>query len=135
MCELIIQDRIDIIEYVMDRMHKQRVRPDPTTCGNVFTAYVNQGFHNTAMEALQVMSIHMLSEEDINENKIVFEELIYAEDSEAESRILNLFKGSKENVAVALLNLRWCAMVGNPISWSTNQSQWVKRLSATNSFR
>ncbi|KAK1406662.1 hypothetical protein QVD17_42169 [Tagetes erecta] len=129
------KDRIDIVEYVMDRMHKQRVRPDPTTCGNVFTAYVNQGFYNTAMEALQVMSIHMLSEEDINKNKTVFEELIYAEDSEAELRILNLFKDSKEDVAVALLNLRWCAMVGNPISWLTNQSQWVKRLSATNNFR
>ncbi|KAM0014638.1 putative tetratricopeptide-like helical domain superfamily [Helianthus debilis subsp. tardiflorus] len=129
------KDRIDIIEYVMDRMHKEGVPPDPATCGHVFTAYVNQGFYNTAMEALQVMSIHMLSEENINKNKTVFEELIYAEDSEAESRALDLFKDSKENVAVALLNLRWCAMVGNPISWFTNQSQWVKRLSATNSFR
>ncbi|KAF5767185.1 putative tetratricopeptide-like helical domain superfamily [Helianthus annuus] len=129
------KDRIDIIEYVMDRMHKEGVPPDPATCGHVFTTYVNQGFYNTAMEALQVMSIHMLSEEDINKNKTVFEELIYAEDSEAESRALDLFKDSKENVAVALLNLRWCAMVGNPISWLTDQSQWVKRLSATNSFR
>ncbi|KAI3725538.1 hypothetical protein L1987_65328 [Smallanthus sonchifolius] len=119
--------RIDIIEYVMDRMHTERVPPDSTTCGHVFTAYVNQGFYNTAMEALQVMSIHMLSEED-EDNKTVFKDLIYAEDSEGESRALDLFKDSKEDLAVALFNLRWCAMMGNPISWSTNQSQWVKRL-------
>ncbi|XP_076911533.1 pentatricopeptide repeat-containing protein At1g76280-like [Bidens hawaiensis] len=129
------KDRIDIIEFVMDRMHKEQVPPDPVTCGHVFTAYVNQGFHNTAMEALQVMSIHMLSEEDINKNKAVFEDLIYSEDSEAESLVLDLFKDSKENLALALLNLRWCAMVGNPISWLTSQSQWVKRLAAANSFR
>ncbi|KAI3797047.1 hypothetical protein L1987_39737 [Smallanthus sonchifolius] len=62
------------------------------------------------MEALQVMSIHMLSEYDINKNKTIFEELIYAEDSEAESRALDLFKDSKENLAVALLNLRWASI-------------------------
>lgn len=131
------KDRIDIIEYVMDRMHKERVTPDPATCSHVFSAYVNRGFHNTAMDALQVISIHMLSQEQeyIDENKTFFEnEFIYAEDSEAESRVLNLFKDSNENLAVALLNLRWCAMSGNPISWSTGQSQWVKRLAATNSF-
>ncbi|GKD60708.1 hypothetical protein Tco_1298217, partial [Tanacetum coccineum] len=128
-------DRIDITEYVMDLMLKKRVTPDPETCGYVFSAYVDRCFYNTAMEALQVMSIHMLSEEEINEKKTMFEEeCIYAEDPEAESRILNLFKDSKENLAVALLNLRWCAMVGNPISWSTNESQWVKRLSAANNF-
>ncbi|GJW74576.1 hypothetical protein Tco_0133946 [Tanacetum coccineum] len=107
----------------------------PKTCGYVFSAYVDHDFYNTAMEALQVMSIHMLSEEDISEKKTMFEEeCIYAEDSKAESRILNLFKDSKENLDVALLNLRWCAMVGNPISWSTNERQWVKRLLAANNF-
>ncbi|KAL8240053.1 hypothetical protein R6Q59_013408 [Mikania micrantha] len=123
-----LKGRIDIIEYVMDRMHKERVPPDSTTCGHVFTAYVNQGFYNTAMEALQVMSIHMLSEVEDEDNKTVFKDLIYAEDSEAELRALDLFKDSKEDLSVALFNLRWCAMMGNPISWSTNQSQWVKQL-------
>lgn len=117
-------------------MHKERVTPDSTTCGYVFSAYVNRGFYNTAMEALQVMSVQMLSQENIDENRTYFEdEFIYAEDAEAESRVLDLFKDSKENLAVALLNLRWCAMVGNTISWSTNQSQWVKRLSESNRSR
>ncbi|KAI3776527.1 hypothetical protein L1987_46313 [Smallanthus sonchifolius] len=127
--------RIDIIEYVMDNMHTERVPPDSTTCGHVLTAYVNQGFYNTAMEALQVMSVHMLSEED-EDNKTVFKDLIYAEDSEAESRALDLFKDSEEDLSVALFNLRWCAMMGNLISLSTirasGSSGW---LSATNSFR
>lgn len=117
----------------MDRMHKERVAPDPTTCGYVFSAYVDRGFYNTAMEALQVMSIQMLSKEDIDENVQFFEdEIIYAEDSEAELKALDFFKDSKENLAVALLNLRWCAMMGNPISWLIDQSQWVRRLSVTN---
>ncbi|GKC31809.1 pentatricopeptide repeat-containing protein [Tanacetum coccineum] len=96
-----------LFEHVMDLMLKKRVTPDPETCGYVFSAYVDRGFYNTAMEALQVMSIHMLSEEDISEKNTFFdEECIYSEDSEAESRILNLFKDSNENLAVALLNLR-----------------------------
>nr|XP_043635035.1 pentatricopeptide repeat-containing protein At1g76280 isoform X2 [Erigeron canadensis] len=131
------KDRIDIIEFVMDRMHKEKVTPDPETCGYVFSAYVDGGFYNTAMEALQVMSIHMFSYEEIDEEKkMVFEkEFIYAEDSEAEFRTLDLFKDSEENLSVALLNLRWCAMMGSSISWSTNESQWFKRLSATNYSR
>ncbi|KAI3730047.1 hypothetical protein L6452_18723 [Arctium lappa] len=129
------KDRIDIIEFVMDRMLKEKVRPDAATCGYVFSIYVDRGFYNTAMEALQVMSICMLSEQDINENTTLFEdEFIYAEDSEAESRALEHFIDS-EHHAVALLNLRWCAMQGNPISWSTHDSPWVKRLSATNRSR
>ncbi|KAJ9546545.1 hypothetical protein OSB04_019088 [Centaurea solstitialis] len=119
---LIIQDRIDIIEFVMDRMLKEKVRPDAATCGYVFSIYVNRGFHNTAMEALQVMSICMLSEKDINENLAIFEdEFIYAEDSGAESRILDHFMDFEDH-AVALLNLRWCAMHGSPISWSIDDS-------------
>ncbi|XP_071703680.1 pentatricopeptide repeat-containing protein At1g76280 [Rutidosis leptorrhynchoides] len=134
--EASFKDRIDIIELVMDRMYKERVAPDPTTCGYVFSAYVDRGFYNTAMEALQVMSIQMLSQQDIDENMQFFEdEFIYAEDSNVELKALDLFKDSKENVAVALLNLRWCAMMGNSISWSIDQSQWVNRLSATNNLR
>lgn len=130
------KDRIDIIEYVMDRMHKERVPPDPETCGHVVSAYVNREFFTTAMEALQVMSIHMIPQEDINKNREIFEEdFIYSEDSEAESRALDLFKDSNENLAVALLNLRWCAMAGYRILWLTGQSRWVKRLSDTNRFR
>lgn len=129
------KDRIDIIEFVMHRMLNEKVRPDAATCGYVFSKYVDRGFHNTAMEALQVMSICMLSEQDINENKTLFEdEFIYAEDSEVESRALEHFLDS-EHHAVALLNLRWCAMQGNSISWSIHDSPWVKRLSATNRFR
>lgn len=123
------KDRIDVIEFVMDRMLKEKVGPDAATCGYVFSIYVHRGFYNTAMEALQVMSICMLSEQDINENTTLFEDdFIYAEDSEAELRALEHFIDS-EHHAIALLNLRWCAMQGNPISWSIHDSPWVKRLS------
>ncbi|XP_020414003.1 pentatricopeptide repeat-containing protein At1g76280-like [Prunus persica] len=105
-------------------MHQEKVQPDPATCHFVFSAYANSGFHSTAMEALQVLSMRMICEEDGSfPEKAEFEDdFIFAEDLEAESRIVQLFKDSEEKLAVALLNLRWCAVLGFPISWSSNQS-------------
>ncbi|XVF63548.1 hypothetical protein PTKIN_Ptkin09bG0095600 [Pterospermum kingtungense] len=123
--------RIDIMEFIIVRMHQDKVQPDPSTCHHVFSAYVDRGFNNTAMEALQVLSMWMISDEDskLEEKKIEFEDdFVLSEDLEAESRILQVFKDSDEYLAVALLNLRWCAILGFPISWSPNQSQWVRGL-------
>ncbi|KAK6256990.1 hypothetical protein QUC31_000449 [Theobroma cacao] len=123
--------RIDIMEFILEQMHQDKVQPDPSTCYYVFSAYVDRGFHNTAMEALQVLSMWMISNEDstLEEKKRQFEDdVVLSEDLEAESRILQFFKDSEEHLAVALLNLRWCAMLGFPISWSPNQSGWVRRL-------
>lgn len=112
-------------------MHREEIQPDPSTCSLVFTAYAYCGFHSTGMEALQVLSMRMMCDEDGNcPEKTEFEDdYIFAEDMEAESRIIQLFKDSQENLAVALLNLRWCAVLGFPISWLPDQSPWAKRLS------
>ncbi|KAI5341768.1 hypothetical protein L3X38_009696 [Prunus dulcis] len=82
------------------------------------------------MEALQVLSMRMICEEDGSfPEKAEFEDdFIFAEDLEAESRIVQLFKDSVENLAVALLNLRWCTVLGFPISWLPNQSPWSRML-------
>ncbi|KAI5341764.1 hypothetical protein L3X38_009639 [Prunus dulcis] len=82
---------------------------DPATCHFFFSAYANSGFHSTAMEALQVLNMRMICEEDGSfPEKAEFEDdFIFAEDLEAESRIVQLFKDSEEKLAVALLNLRW----------------------------
>ncbi|CAB4268093.1 unnamed protein product [Prunus armeniaca] len=103
----------------------------------LFSAYANSGFHSTAMEALQVLSMRMICEEDGSfPEKAEFEDdFIFAEDTEAESRIVQLFKDSEEKLAVALLNLRWCAVLGFPISWSPNQSPWARRLSCNYTVR
>ncbi|XP_061959942.1 pentatricopeptide repeat-containing protein At1g76280 isoform X3 [Populus nigra] len=124
--------RIDIIELIVEQMHREKIQPDTTTCHNVFSAYVYCGFHNMAMEALQVLSMRMISQEDcvLEEKKAGLEDLILSEDKEAESRILEHFKDFEENIAVALLNLRNCAILGFPISWSPNKSAWARRLSA-----
>ncbi|MBA0550393.1 hypothetical protein Golob_021344 [Gossypium lobatum] len=124
--------RIDIIEFIIERMHQDKVQPDPVTCNYVFSAYVDGGFHNTAMEALQVLSMWMISYEDmtLEEKKIEFEkDFVSSEDLQAESKILQVFKDYNEHLAAALLNLRWCAILGFPVSWSPNQSQWTTRLS------
>lgn len=123
------QDRIDVVELIMEQMQQDKIQPDPSTCSYVFSAYASSGFHNTAMEALQVLSMRMISNEEsiLEEKRSEYEDLILAEDLEAESRIIQLFTDYKENLAVALLNLRWTAMVGFPISWSLNKNPWAKR--------
>ncbi|KAK4853404.1 hypothetical protein QYF36_008673 [Acer negundo] len=131
-----LKGRIDVIEFIIEQMHQQKIQPDPSTCHYVFTGYVDRGFHSTAIEALQVLSMRMLSEEEdtLQEKKTKFEDLILTEDSEPESKILQLFKDS-ENLGSALLNLRWCALAGYSISWSPDQSPWARRLSTNYNTR
>lgn len=114
----------------MERMHREKVPPDPRTCGYVFSAYVNSGFHNTAIEALQVLSLRMMSEDGniLGEKKKFVNEFILSEDLAAESQILKLFEDSEDELAIGLLNLRWCAIAGFPICESADESMWARRL-------
>lgn len=114
----------------MELMHREKVPPDPRTCGYVFSAYVNSGFHSTAIEALQVLSLRMISEDGniLGEEKKFVNEFILSEDLSAESQILKLFEDSEDELAVGLLNLRWCAIAGFPICESADQSLWARRL-------
>ena len=114
----------------MECMRREKVPPDSRTCGYVFSAYVNSGFHNTAIEALQVLSLRMMSEDGniLGEKKKFVNEFIQSEDLAAESRILKLFEDSEDELAVGLLNLRWCAIAGFPICESADQSPWARRL-------
>ncbi|OIT22794.1 PREDICTED: pentatricopeptide repeat-containing protein At1g76280 isoform X2 [Nicotiana attenuata] len=123
--------RIDVIELIVEQMHVHGVLPDPSTCRHVFAAYVDHGFYNTAMEALQVLSVRMIAGcDNIEDDKQTeLENLILGEDLEDESQILEPFKDSKEYLTVALLQLRWCAILGYPVSWSPSESQWARRLS------
>ncbi|XP_004292914.1 PREDICTED: pentatricopeptide repeat-containing protein At1g76280 [Fragaria vesca subsp. vesca] len=128
---------IDVVEFLVGWMQQEKIQPDSTTCSAVFTAYTYCGFHSTAVEALQVLSMRMICDEDGSfPEKTQFEDdYIFAEDEGAESRIIKHFKDSEENLAFALLNLRWCAMLGFPISWLPDQSPWVKRLSTNYTSR
>ncbi|KEH40263.1 hypothetical protein MTR_1g026480 [Medicago truncatula] len=109
--------RIDVIEFIVEFMHQEKVQPDPTTCGYVFSAYVNSSFHNTAVEALQVLSLRMMSVDGniLQERKNFVDEFILDEDLASESHIFKLFEDSEDKVAIGLWNLRWCAMIGFPI--------------------
>ncbi|ESQ27501.1 hypothetical protein EUTSA_v10018138mg [Eutrema salsugineum] len=124
---------IDVIEYIVEQMHRENVNPDPTTCHFVFTCYVEKGYHTTAMEALNVLSLRMLSDEvkeSLQEKKTELEEnFVMSEDPEAETKIIELFSNSQEHLAAALLNLRWCSMLGARIIWSEEQSSWARGLS------
>ncbi|XP_045824397.1 pentatricopeptide repeat-containing protein At1g76280-like isoform X1 [Trifolium pratense] len=124
------KERIDVIEFIVEFMHQEKVQPNPTTCGYVFSAYVNSSFHNTAIEALQVLSLRMMSEDGniLNERKSFVDEFILDEDLASESHLYKLFEDSEDEVAIALLNLRWCAIIGFPICESADQSLWAKRL-------
>ncbi|RZC67349.1 hypothetical protein C5167_011043 [Papaver somniferum] len=130
--EAYIKGRIDLLEYIAERMHQENIQPDPTTCSYVFSAYMDCNFISTAIEALQVLSMRMISEDENvleEKRKDLEEDFILAEDSEAEFRIIKLFK-FQENLAAALLNLRWIEVCGFSISWQPNESAWAKRLSS-----
>ncbi|KEH26675.1 PPR containing plant-like protein [Medicago truncatula] len=122
--------RIDVIEFIVEFMHQEKVQPDPATCGYVFSAYVNSSFHNTAIEALQVLSLRMMSEDGniLKERKDLVDEFILNEDLASESHIFKLFEDSEDEVATGLLNLRWCAIIGFPLCESADRSLWAKRL-------
>ncbi|CAI9117071.1 OLC1v1018395C1 [Oldenlandia corymbosa var. corymbosa] len=123
--------KLDVLELIVEQMHQEKIQPDPCTCHHVFSAYVVQGFHSTAMEALQVLSMRMISEDDeiMEEKKTEYQNLIVSDSVECETQIMELFKESMDYLPIALLHLRWCAMLGQTISWSPNQSPWAKRLS------
>ncbi|KAL9248859.1 Pentatricopeptide repeat-containing protein [Drosera capensis] len=130
--------RIDVIEYVIERMHQEEVQPDPSTCSYVFTAYTESEYFSTAIEALQVLSMRMISlDENILQEKMMeFEEdFVFAEDPKAELRIIQIFHESSANVAAALLNLRWCATLGSSISLNPDESLWAKRLASNHGMR
>ncbi|KAJ8459891.1 hypothetical protein OPV22_032817 [Ensete ventricosum] len=130
--EAYIKRRIDVVELVVESMHREKIQPDPSTLWYTFSAYVESDFHSTAMEALQVLSMRMISEDNeiLQGKKAVFEELILNEDPDVELEIIRTFKGSQEFLATALMNLRWCAIMGSSISWSPEESQWAKRLAS-----
>lgn len=119
-----------MIEFVIERMNREKIQPDPSTCHSVFSAYVNLGYHSTAMEALQVLSMRMLSkEEDASPDLTEYvENFVLAEDPGADLRILEFFKCSEESLSFALFNLRWSAMLGYSLCSSPNQSPWAMRL-------
>lgn len=120
-----------MIEQVVERMRQEKIRPDTSTCNHVFSAYVNCGLHNTAVEALQVLSVRMLCEGNgsLRDKPEFWDDFILAEGLEVESRILQLFKDCEEDLAAALLNLRLSAIGGASISWASNESPWARRLS------
>ncbi|CAI0546356.1 unnamed protein product [Linum tenue] len=126
--------RVDITEYVVEHMRRNRVQPDPSTCAAVFSTYVRRQFNDTALQALTVLSMRMmLRQEDavLEELKAKFADLVLSEASEPESEILEHFTTSDEDIlTVALLNLRWCAILGSPISWSPDETPWARRLAA-----
>ncbi|WOK92040.1 pentatricopeptide repeat-containing protein [Canna indica] len=130
--EALMKSRLDLIEFLIESMHREKIQPDPSTLWYTFNAYVESGFNNTAMEALQVLSMRMISEEVeiLQEKRAIYEELILSEDPEVELKIIEIFNDSQEFLATALMNLRWCAIMGFSISWSPEESQWAKRLAA-----
>ncbi|XP_057776974.1 pentatricopeptide repeat-containing protein At1g76280 isoform X2 [Salvia miltiorrhiza] len=123
--------KIGVLELIIEKMHRLKIQPDPSTCRHVFSAYADNGFHSTAMEALQVLSLRMISEEDdiLEEYRLKYENLILDEESEAESKIIKVFKDSPYLV-VSLLNLRWYAILVSPPSWLPDQSPWARRVSS-----
>ncbi|PUZ71127.1 hypothetical protein GQ55_2G289700 [Panicum hallii var. hallii] len=125
--------QIHVIEYIVECIHRAKIQPDPSTLWYTFCMYEEHELYNTAIEALQVLSMRMISEDvSIRSEKItVFEDLILSEEPDAELRIIRAFEAGEEFLATALLNLRWCAIMGATISWSPEESLWARRLASS----
>eukprot|EP01018_Ginkgo_biloba_P036271 Gb_37339 [translate_table: standard] len=125
-----MKGRLDIVEFIVEHMHREKIQPDPETCLHVFSAYDACGFLDTALEALQVLSVRMISEDETvqREMKSTFQELVLDEDPNVEEKFVGIFKDSREDLAAALFNMRLCAFCGVPNSWVPDESPWAIRL-------
>lgn len=122
--------RLDIIELLIEHMHRENIQPDPETCLHVFFSYYNRGLIDTALEALQVLSVRTISEDETiqREMQSTFEALVLDEDSQVEESLMEIFDDSKEYLAAALFNMRLCALSGVPNSWIPDKSPWAIQL-------
>jgi len=125
-----VRGRLDIIELLVEHMHRENIQPDPETCIHVFYSYYDSGLIDTAMEALQVLSVRMISEDETvqREMQLNFQALVLDEDSQVEESFMEIFNDSKEYLAAALFNMRLCALSGMPNFWIPDQSPWAIQL-------
>ncbi|KAM3315946.1 hypothetical protein ACQJBY_034214 [Aegilops geniculata] len=124
---------IHVVEYIVECIHRAKIGPDESTLWYTFCAYVDQELYNTALEALQVLSMRMISLDAsiLKEKGAALEDLILSEDPDAELKIIRTFEASEECSATALLNLRWCVTMGSTISWSPEDNLWARRLASS----
>ncbi|KAL6844844.1 hypothetical protein ACP4OV_025503 [Aristida adscensionis] len=127
------RSQIHVVEYIVECILRAKILPDTSTLWYTFCAYAELELYNTAIEALQVLSMRMISEDVsiFREKGIILEDLILSEEPDAELRIIRIFEAAEENLATALLNLRWCATMGSTISWSPEESLWARRLASS----
>jgi hypothetical protein len=127
------QGNIHVVECILECIHRAKIQPDESTLWYTFCAYVDQELYNTAVEALQVLCMRMISEDEsiLKEKGAALEDLILSEEPDAELSIIKAFGATGECSVAALLNLRWCAMIGSTISWSPEDSLWARRLSSS----
>ncbi|XP_057866655.1 pentatricopeptide repeat-containing protein At1g76280 isoform X2 [Cryptomeria japonica] len=122
--------RFDVIELVVEHMHRQKIKPDPETCWQVFSSYHDHGFFDTAVEALQVLSVRMVSENETVQRKMksIYEKLILDESPSTDEFLVEIFKDSREYLSASLFNMRLCAFTGVSNSWVPEESPWAIRL-------
>ncbi|XP_062193973.1 pentatricopeptide repeat-containing protein At1g76280 isoform X2 [Phragmites australis] len=125
--------QIHVAEYIVECIHRAKIQPDPSTLWYTFCVYTEHELYNTAIEALQVLSLRMIPKDVsvLSEKGIILEDLILSEEPDAELRIIRMFEEGEEYLATALLNLRWCATIGATISWSPEESLWARRLASS----
>lgn len=133
---------IEITEQVVKKMLQERIQPDPSTCKFVVGAYLHCCLYTTAVEALQVLSMRMISQDESvlqDERKYFEDNFILAKGPKAESFLVksikkSLVKNTGEYLATALLYLRLCAIAKYSITWPPDQSEWAKQLLSGNAL-
>lgn len=57
------QGQIHVVEYIVECIRQAKIQPDQSTLWYTFCAYVDYEWYNTTIEALQVLSVRMISED------------------------------------------------------------------------
>ena len=122
--------RLDIIELLDEHMHRENIQPDPETFLHAFSSYYERGLIDTALEALQVLSVRTTSEDENvqREMQANFQGLVLDENSQVEESFMEIFNDSNEYLAAALFNMRFCALSGVSNSWIPDKSPWAIQL-------
>ncbi|KAI5083327.1 hypothetical protein GOP47_0003070 [Adiantum capillus-veneris] len=125
-----LKERLDMIEFLVEYMHRKKVQPTISICELVVSAYLNCHQTEDAVEALRVLSMRMLPEGV--QSKDILKQICLEDGVQTEESTSELLKDAmikQGPISEALLAARLSGL-GNAsmAEWNAEESWWAKRL-------
>lgn len=125
---------MDLVEFLVEHMHRKRLPPNMPICELVVSAYLNCHQVDDAVEALRVLSTRMLptghqSSEQVEDmfKKVFSEDGLHIDESTSD--LLKDAMDHKGVLSEALLATRLAGFGNAPMDeWNAEESWWAKRL-------